>query len=377
MLNQQQNMLRLLMMQAAMKEETPVTPTRPARLLMFTSNNVYDISRTTGIATLWKSFSDLGIPNGTSIIGAVFDGSKIYAYDVGSNKIYVIDVDNVSSTSYNLSGLSSISGFSGMYLDGSNINMAFDVPGTSDEGLYQLNKATGALTRVGSATFDRDIRTLLRHNSILYGLTLIGAFQLLTINTDTLATTVVFTSVTDRTPIDIESDGTDMFLIGASTQRLYKVNISGRTLDRVGSADRFGASISAGRVVFVPGVDGPDPGPDPEPTFLLSETLSALQINAAAAGRFGGLTWSFTHNGQQYDISHCFTHGNGLQLRFATNAQAQAFKAADFTIDSGISGQSTFKSSVMDFINAFAGCQYRAFPGRYTGGQDFTFTIKE
>lgn len=116
----------------------------------------------------------------------------------------------------------------------------------------------------------------------------------------------------------------------------------------------------------------------PAPTSLLSETLNAVAIGGSgAAGRFGGLTWTFTHSGRTYVITHCFTHGNGIQLRFSRTADAQAFIDAGLTVDSGIAGQSTFKSSVMSYDAARAWAQYAAFPGRYTAGDSYTVTISE
>lgn len=119
------------------------------------------------------------------------------------------------------------------------------------------------------------------------------------------------------------------------------------------------------------------PNPPPQ-TLPANFDMPAAFINAAAAGRFGSLEWQFSHAGQDYLITHCFTHANGWQLRFATAAQAQAFIAAGFTVSTGIPGQQTFKSSVMDNIFSPAiGAQYRAFPGRYMPFTDYTVTISE
>ena len=110
-----------------------------------------------------------------------------------------------------------------------------------------------------------------------------------------------------------------------------------------------------------------------------SFVLSAITINAVAMGRFGGLTETFTLGGATYTITSCFTHNNGIQFRFQTNAQALAFIAAGFTVDSGITGQSSFSTSLMENINGGnqQAAQYRSFPGRFTGGQDYTITISE
>lgn len=117
-----------------------------------------------------------------------------------------------------------------------------------------------------------------------------------------------------------------------------------------------------------------------------SFTIAALQINAAAVGRFENIQEEFTLGGVTWYVSSCFTHNNGLQMRFrqklengnliVNNSRALAFIAADYTIDSGIAGQATFKSSQMENVpTSGAGAQYRAFPGRYTAGQNFTITI--
>ena len=122
------------------------------------------------------------------------------------------------------------------------------------------------------------------------------------------------------------------------------------------------------------------------PIQLGQFTLDAVVINAVANGRFNGLDWRFSHDGKDYIIHACFTHGNGIQLRFSrlsgqipvTNNQAALdFIAGDFTVDSGIPGQSPFKSSLMTNINGGGqrAANYSAFPGRYTAGQQFTVTI--
>ena len=118
----------------------------------------------------------------------------------------------------------------------------------------------------------------------------------------------------------------------------------------------------------------------------VSFTIAALQINAAAVGRFENITEEFTLGGTTWHVSSCFTHNNGIQMRFrrklengnliVDNARALAFIAADYTIDSGIPGQAKFKSSAMENVpTSGAGAQYRAFPGRYTAGQNYTITI--
>lgn len=125
--------------------------------------------------------------------------------------------------------------------------------------------------------------------------------------------------------------------------------------------------------------DGAGPSPEPPtPTNIAEFTLNAVAIGGSgAAGRFSGLTWNFTHEGQTYRITSCFTHGNGIQMRFQTNAEALAFIAADFTIDPGISGQQPFKSSQMSNDSTRMWAQYAAYPGRFIANTDYTISIKE
>ena len=117
--------------------------------------------------------------------------------------------------------------------------------------------------------------------------------------------------------------------------------------------------------------------PAPPVPSLFSFQLAAATINAQAAGRFGGLTESFTHDGQSYTITYLFTHPNGVQFRFADNAQALAFIAANFLIDLGIAGQQPFVSSLMENDSARFWAQYRAYAGRFVSGTTYTITIRE
>lgn len=108
-----------------------------------------------------------------------------------------------------------------------------------------------------------------------------------------------------------------------------------------------------------------------------SFTISAL-VNAgnpAAIGAFGTISESFSHEGQSYEITWAFTHTNGFQFRFTANSAALAFIAAGFQVDTGISGQSPFSSSLMENILSIGAAQYRAFAGRYTANESFTVQI--
>ena len=118
--------------------------------------------------------------------------------------------------------------------------------------------------------------------------------------------------------------------------------------------------------------------PTPAPATLPATfDLSAIRLSNVAAGRLGGLIWQFTHNGRLYTATACFTHANGHQFRFYDNATALAFIAADLTVNSGITGQATYKTSVMENVSQIRAAQYRAFPGRYVVGTDYTVTISE
>ena len=86
---------------------------------------------------------------------------------------------------------------------------------------------------------------------------------------------------------------------------------------------------------------------------------------------------NFLIDGEKIEIIRCFTHGNGHQIRFANNDMAQAFIAADVTVNTGIAGQQTYKSSVMDNVARINAAQYRAFPGRYAANTEYTVTISE
>ena len=129
------------------------------------------------------------------------------------------------------------------------------------------------------------------------------------------------------------------------------------------------------------GQSGGAPEPPPEPESH-SFVLSAQTINAVAAGRFSGLTETFTLGGVQYTITALFTHGNGVQARFQTEEMARAWASAGFTVDLGISGQSSFSSDQMVIWQALFdrnvwACQYQAYPGKFVGGTDYTITITD
>lgn len=104
--------------------------------------------------------------------------------------------------------------------------------------------------------------------------------------------------------------------------------------------------------------------------------LTARQIAAGAAGQFrGDISWSFTLGGQNYTVNGIFTHNNGWQIGFATLAQAQAFVAAGYTIDTGISGQSTIDSGDLTINTDRFFAQVTTFAGRYIANGNYTITI--
>ena len=106
----------------------------------------------------------------------------------------------------------------------------------------------------------------------------------------------------------------------------------------------------------------------PGPTVLLSETLNSVVIAPGRAwGRFGGLTWSFTHGGRTYQIGSWFTDQNGLQIRFQDNTHAQAFIAADLLINHGITGVDPIRSSAMNHVSVIRAARAGpSFTGRYS-----------
>ena len=111
-----------------------------------------------------------------------------------------------------------------------------------------------------------------------------------------------------------------------------------------------------------------------------SFTLSAQTISGSAAGRFSGLSETFTLGGQSYTMTALFTHGSGIQARFQTEAMARAWAAANLTVDPGISGQSSFSSNQMIVWQALFdrnvwAVQYQAYAGRFVANTDYTITI--
>lgn len=111
------------------------------------------------------------------------------------------------------------------------------------------------------------------------------------------------------------------------------------------------------------------------------ELLSFQHTPAGSNGQgFGTPVTSaatFTYEGQTYTIVMLFTHSNGVQIRFQTNAQALAFISADFLVDVGITGQPAFRSSVMRNINPGGqqAAQYDAYAGRFVTNTTYTISI--
>ena len=102
--------------------------------------------------------------------------------------------------------------------------------------------------------------------------------------------------------------------------------------------------------------------PPPPVTESHTFTLNAQTINAAAAG-------VFTNLNEEFRMGRRLANTNII----ADNSEARFLIAADLTIDVGIAGQSSFKSSIMENIAGISAAQYRAFPGRFVGSQ---YTIK-
>ena len=218
---------------------------------------------------------------------------------------------------------------SGLAWDGTNLYMVEQI----NDALYTLDRTTGVATRVGSAT--------------RFG-------------------------VNETTPQGLAWDGTNLYMVGSSTDALYTLDRTTGVATRVGSAVQFDARLIEPRgLTWVPGA-----APPPAPASH-SFSLTADRINAQAAGKFGGLTETFTLGGQTYTITYLFTHANGIQFRFSTNAQALAFIAAGFTVDLGITGQAAFSSSLMVNRSDVNWAQYQAYPGRFVAGSTYTITITE
>ena len=112
------------------------------------------------------------------------------------------------------------------------------------------------------------------------------------------------------------------------------------------------------------------------PTESVTFALNARQIAAGAAGRFRGeINWTFTLGGREYTITGIFTHNNGWQIGLNAVNDLAPFVAANFTIDTGITGQPTFRSGIMETNQGAGFLQYRAFAGGYFANGNYTVTI--
>ena len=117
----------------------------------------------------------------------------------------------------------------------------------------------------------------------------------------------------------------------------------------------------------------------PAPTQLVQFEHTPAGSNGMGFGTPVSSDARFTHGGTTYIFTMIFTHGNGVQMRFQTNAQALAFIAADFLVDLGIPGVAAFRTSLMDNINPSEqrAAQYRAYTGRFVTNTTYTITISE
>lgn len=290
-----------------------------------------------------------------------------------------------------------------VYKDGSIYSVSF-----ADSNLYKTDLTTKATTIVGDmgSAYRNTTKNLVLHNDTLYmfGNNLLFIF---TINLDTAAVTrgPRITGTSGESILTGGSDGTNIYLM--SQNNLYRLNTSTgvSTLVRALSIQRTDIADTAyddsKLFSFYAGTDTlitidkstavvtnigylGDQGIVgiyyvPEPSTEIHSFTFTPTGDQSVAGFSTTLNEQFTHNGQSYTITRCFTHGNGIQFRFSSNAEALAFIAADFTIDSGISGQQPFKSGIMDNVNPGGqqAAQYRAFPGRFAPNQPVTVTISE
>ena len=252
----------------------------------------------------------------------------------------------------------------------------FYMVGHTTNNLYTLNPATGVATRVGSATkFGQAITAwgITSFKGVLYLLGHDSAWtmRLYTLNTTTGVATRLGTldglGVSRRNGT-IGGAGDVLYFAStevnnAWTMELYSVNTTTGQATLIGKEKQDRRFYPMGLVSNV------------APTESISFSFRAGNINAAAKGHFGTLSETFTLGGRTYTVTHCFTHNNGFQMRFSLTADADAFVKAGFTVDTGISGQPTFLSSVMDYDAARAWAQYRAYAGRYVAETDYTVTI--
>lgn len=369
-------------------------PTTPSVLYMVSSRGdaLYTLNTTSGVAARVGSADKFGLDefNPTAL---TYGGGKLFMGGSGNDALYTVDeatgvAARIASLGFNPSSMAiagnkiyiiaiignTIHRLYSANLDGAGLALIATIPRPDEPqaGEPAVLRALGrGMAYDGSKMYVDGV-------SVVHSGGLVSNNVLCEINLSNGQLTAIGTAAAygvQATPTAMTYGDGKIWM--TSTNILYTVDPTNGVATRVGAATRFGINLDNPMgLAFKQGTaPAPDPDPDPEPTHLLSETLSAQTLNAVAAGRFGGLTWAFTHSGTTYQITHCFTHGNGLQLRFATAAQAQAFIAAGFTVDSGIAGQQTFLSSVMDYDAARAWAQYRAFPGRYVGGTDYTVTI--
>lgn len=146
--------------------------------------------------------------------------------------------------------------------------------------------------------------------------------------------------------------------------------------------------FTAGDSVILSGWSGGDaiPGggsisltstPFPAPAALpVSFTLKSVTIAAGRAwGVFGGLRWRFVHSGRTYTINGWFTDQNGLHIRFASQADALAFIAANLAVDSGIAGAPALRSGTWVNLPAIDARTGPSFAQRYADATEYTVTI--
>ena len=353
---------------------------------------LYSVDVTTGIATrvapgVNRFNANVGGPTATD-----YGNGKVYMADQSREALFTLDVAAGTAArvgSANRFGIGERNP-EGMGYDDDNdiMYMTSSSGGGRTAALHSLNLTTGVATRIASTTIDSasvTVHTMTYANSKMYvaGFGGSGSGFFVFFGTINLSNGVITTITRTMGSGSITWDGAKMYsiVVGSrtGTAQLGEIDISDGSSTRIGTSDNFGiTNPNVESIVFVPSAaPDPDPDPEPEPGFTTSFTFTPDQTNASVAGFFTNINHSFTHGGRTYTITRCFTHNNGIQIRFDDNADALAFIAGGFTVNSGIAGQQPFASSVMDNINSGGqkAAQYRAFPGRYQGGTSYTVTI--
>ena len=295
------------------------------------SANLNTIDISDGSLTRVGSATNFGYsgPTTFTIYRMASHGGDLVAIMSGGSGTYAKSVMNISDgTGSQPSG--AFNRVEGMESDGDNLYILMRTGSDVNRdptAFYTLNNITNATSRIGSTTYAA--------NTEIGGLVW---------------------------------DGADMYT--ADTTNIYTINLTTGVLTLVGphGINLVGVTVLPDSLMFVP-------APREAGTTLATFTLNATHIASQTAGSFS-LSWSFTHDGQTYNITRLFTSPTvGIQMTFATDAQATAFKEADFVINTGIAGQGLWGSAEFDKDPTRAVLSIDYFEGRYVANTAYTITI--